>query len=152
MEDLPTPFMDTIRPTVRAVIHRGSSLLVQIKQKPGKPVYLTLPGGKQEPGETAVDALKRECMEEVGAHVTVGSLLHVAEVFRQKETRRQHQLELLFACQIADDYIPILGPHPDPSQIGTIWASPFERAAEFRPGYGLLLSKDSPLYLGVLDG
>lgn len=141
-----------IRPTVRAVIVRNGELLVQVKEKPGQPPYLTLPGGKQEPGETATEALMRECAEEVGAAVTVGPLIHVAEVFKRKEEGLRHQLEMLFACEVPATYVPVVGPHPDRSQTGTIWASPHGRAGEFRPPYAAALVADAPLYLGVLDG
>lgn len=149
---LPTTFLSPIRPTVRAVIFRNGELLVQVNEKPGQAPYLTLPGGKQEPGESAAEALRRECAEEIGAEVAVGELLHVAEVFKPKDGEMRHQVELLFACEVAGDYEPIRGPHPDPSQIGTAWVSPVARAADFRPGYAAVLSGSAPLYLGVLDG
>lgn len=152
MEPLPTTFLTPIRPTVRAVIFRNGELLVQVKQKPGHEPYLTLPGGKQEPGETAVEALVRECREEVGAEVRVGPLLHVAEVFKPKTAGRRHQLELLFACEVPADYVAIMGPQPDPSQTGTIWASPVTQAADFRPAYATALNGTAPVYLGLLDG
>ncbi|WP_346895783.1 NUDIX domain-containing protein [uncultured Roseibium sp.] len=152
MQPQPKTFFPTIRPTVRAVIVRNGELLVQVKEKPGQPPYLTLPGGKQEPGETAIEALVRECTEEVGAEVTVGPLIHVAEVFRPKDEGLQHQLELLFSCEVPEDYVPVMGPHPDPSQTGTIWASPVDRASAFRPAYATALSSNAPLYLGVLNG
>lgn len=152
MDQQPKDFFYEIRPTVRAVIFREGKLLVQIKEKPGQPLYLTLPGGKQEPGETAVQALERECMEEVGAKISVGALLHVAEVFKPKINGTRHQIELLFACDVEADYVAQMGSHPDPSQTGTIWACPIDRATEFLPGYARLLGAASPLYLGVLDG
>ncbi|MDV7145323.1 NUDIX domain-containing protein [Tropicimonas sp. TH_r6] len=148
-----TRFLDTIRPTVRAVILRQGKLLVQVKQKPGMPVTLTLPGGKQEPGETMQDAVTRECFEEVGAEVTVGPLLHVAEVFKPKGEGVSHRVEMLFACEIPADYTARLGPHPDRSQIDTIWACPTEEAGHFRPAFAPhLTDPDTPLYLGVFDG
>jgi len=152
MDPLPNSFFPQIRPVVRAVIYRDGALLVQVKEKPGEPVFLTLPGGKQEPGETVEEALKRECMEEVGAEITVGPLLHVAEVFKPKSEGLQHQLELLFACEVSADYQPHVGVHPDPSQTGTEWVSPVTRADAFRPAYGAVLTSNAPLYLGVLHG
>ncbi|MBY8974504.1 NUDIX domain-containing protein [Rhodobacteraceae bacterium NNCM2] len=146
-------FLFPIRPTVRAVIYRESELLVQVKQKEDGAPYLTLPGGKQDPGESMVACVARECAEEVGAEVSVGALLHVAEVFKPKEEGMRHQVEFLFACEVAPDYQPRMGPHPDPSQVDTIWASPVAQAALFRPAYaGFLTAGDAPQYLGVLDG
>lgn len=146
-------FVDPIRPTVRAVILRDARLLVQVKCKPGQPDYLTLPGGRQEPGETMTDCLARECREEIGAEVTIGRLLHVVEVFKPRETGVRHQVEMLFACTVPDDYTPRLGHHPDSSQIATTWASATDDAARFRPAIAARLTDpDAPLYLGVLDG
>ena len=64
-------FRPVIRSTPRAFILSGQSLLVQEKQHPVKGTYYTLPGGKQEPGENLVEALKRECLEEIGAEISV---------------------------------------------------------------------------------
>jgi 8-oxo-dGTP diphosphatase len=52
---------------------RGDLLIV-------KPNYLetddwSLPGGVIEEGESPLEACKRECLEELGIHVTVGKLL-----------------------------------------------------------------------------
>ena len=152
MESPQNNFLSPIRPTVRAVIFRNGELLVQVKEKLGRPPYLTLPGGKQEPGESATDALMRECSEEIGTEVTVGPLIHVVEVFKPKQEGTRHQLELLFACKVAEDYLPIVGPHPDPSQVDTVWASPKAQATLFRPAYALALIEKAPLYLGVFDG
>ena len=55
------------------------------------------PGGKVEPGESAVDALKREWREEVGIHVSVGPLIAVA-VF---------DLEMQFAVELYHVTAPI---------------------------------------------
>lgn len=146
-------FLDPIRPTVRAVIFRDGDLLAQVKQKPGKRPYLTLPGGKQDPGESMEEALIRECAEEIGARVTVGPLLHVAEVHKPKADGLRHQVEMLFACALPASYTPRLGPAPDRSQVDTVWASVHTRQSEFKPGYArLLTAPDAPLYLGVLDG
>lgn len=152
MDSTQKKYLSPIRPTVRAVIFRNGELLVQVKQKAGESPHLTLPGGKQEPGESAHEALKRECAEEIGTSVTVGELLHVAEVFKNRQEGTRHQLELLFACTIPEDYTPVVGPHPDPSQTGTIWASPRERMREFQPDYAEALTRKAPLYLGLLNG
>ena len=153
MEETTTEFLEPIRPTARAVIRKGCYILVQLKQKTGQGEYLTLPGGRQDPGETLPECVRRECAEEVGTAVSVGRLLHVAEVYKQRQQGLRHQLEFLFECTVPDDYEPILGPHPDPSQRDTIWADLITDAHRFRPAYaGLLSDPSSPRYLGVLDG
>ncbi|WP_103224973.1 NUDIX domain-containing protein [Roseibium marinum] len=136
-QNRPCPeFRPLIRSTPRAFILRGDSLLVQEKRHPDKGLYFTLPGGKQDPGETLTECLKRECLEEVGAAVTVEGLLHVAEVYRLKtgERERQHQLDFVFACSVPEDYTPVLGSHPDPHQTGTRWILA-ENAQQLRPAY-----------------
>lgn len=153
MNDPTNDFLYPIRPCARAVIWRGDELLVQLKTRPGQARYLTLPGGKQDPGETLQDCVMRECLEEIGAEVSVGPLLHVAEVFKPKTEGTRHQLEFLFSCALPDDYTPVVGPHPDPSQIDTVWTSPKTQAGCFRPAYGAaLLNRAAPYYLGVFDG
>nr|WP_279629140.1 NUDIX domain-containing protein [Labrenzia sp. 011] len=135
-------------------MRRGDCLLVQEKHHPVKGLYFTLPGGKQDPGESLTDCLKRECLEEIGAEVTVGPLLHVAEVYRLKsgEQERQHQLDFVFECSVAEDYTPVLGCHPDPHQTATCWLTA-ENAQQLRPDYVTKLfspgcTRGTEVYLG----
>jgi len=109
---------------------------VQEKHHAAKGLYYTLPGGRQEPGESLEEALKRECLEEIGAQITVGELLHVVDLYRLKaEAReRQHQIDFIFACTVADDYLPVVGNHPDPHQVATRWITAGD-AAHLRPSY-----------------
>ncbi|MCF6422770.1 MULTISPECIES: (deoxy)nucleoside triphosphate pyrophosphohydrolase [Amycolatopsis] len=59
---------------VGAAIVRGRSLLAQQRAYPREVAGLwELPGGRVEPGESEVDALRRECREELGVDVVVGS-------------------------------------------------------------------------------
>src|SRR5690606_41296970 len=63
----------TRRSSDLAAIVRAGRLLAQQR---GYPDHLAgqweLPGGRVEPGETEVDALVRECVEELGVQVRVG--------------------------------------------------------------------------------
>jgi 8-oxo-dGTP diphosphatase len=58
---------------VGAAIVRGGTLLAQQRAWPvdaaGK---WELPGGRVEPGESEVDALRRECVEELDVEISVG--------------------------------------------------------------------------------
>lgn len=126
---------------------------MQVKSKPERGDYLSLPGGKQDPGETLTECVIRECEEEIGATVVVGRLLHVAETFRDKPRGRRHQLDVLFACHLPEDYLPQLGVHPDPSQIATAWVPLDEAIARLSPAFGPGLRQlDGPIYLGLCNG
>lgn len=151
------PFRPLIRATPRAFILRGEHLLVQEKNHPVKGVYYTLPGGKQEPGEDLEATLQRECLEEIGAEVTVGDLRHVADLYRAKSDgmERQHQLDLIFECTVPQSYQPMLGDHPDPHQVATRWITA-EDAALLRPLYVTKLfpvgcTRVPKVYLGPHD-
>jgi 8-oxo-dGTP diphosphatase len=57
------------------LIRRGDAFL--IRQRPTGTVYAgywEFPGGKCEPGETPAQATARECLEEIGLRIAVGSL------------------------------------------------------------------------------
>ena len=59
------------------LIERGGSFLIrQRPATPGSPMpgLWEFPGGKVEPGETPAEATVRECLEESGLNVRVGSL------------------------------------------------------------------------------
>ncbi|MEM8729834.1 MAG: NUDIX domain-containing protein [Pseudomonadota bacterium] len=145
-------FLADIRPCARAVILRNREVLVQVKSKPGRGDYLSLPGGKQEPGETLTECVIRECEEEIGATVIVDRLLHVAETFRDKPDGTRHQLDMLFACNLPEHYVPQLGPHPDPSQIATAWVPVEQAVSRLSPAFGPCLGpKDEPVYLGLCN-
>jgi 8-oxo-dGTP diphosphatase len=54
----------------------GTLLLCQRSAEKNYPLQWEFPGGKVEPGESAVDALVRELREELAIEAVVGSLLH----------------------------------------------------------------------------
>jgi 8-oxo-dGTP diphosphatase len=58
---------------VGTAIVRSGTLLAQQRSYPAEAAGLwELPGGRVEPGESDVDAVVRECQEELGVEVTVG--------------------------------------------------------------------------------
>lgn len=62
-----------MRVIVGAAIVRGGALLAQQRSYPPEVAgRWELPGGRVEPGESEVDAVRRECHEELGVEVVVG--------------------------------------------------------------------------------
>jgi ADP-ribose pyrophosphatase YjhB (NUDIX family) len=95
-----------LRNTVKALISRSDAYLLLEKLHEGERYY-TLPGGGQQPGETLIEALQRECVEEIGTRVSIGPLRFVYE--HRRESRIVGRPE------------PRMGPEPDPHQIGVVW-------------------------------
>ncbi|MAI78255.1 MAG: NUDIX hydrolase [Deltaproteobacteria bacterium] len=117
--------MGSIRSAARAVIVRDGQLLLAHCQQ-GDHTYFLAPGGGQEPGETLIEAVARECLEEIGSRVKVGRLLFVRDYIRPPQgfsylTESPHQVEHFFECQVPDTYRPRNGPNPDSTQRGVRW-------------------------------
>ncbi|KAF0095040.1 MAG: NUDIX hydrolase [Puniceicoccaceae bacterium 5H] len=114
-----------IRSAARAVIIHDGKLLAT-KMRDWRGVYYILPGGGQQPGETLEDAVKRECLEEVGVEVEVDRLLYVREYIGRnhrfsKSHSGFHQLEHVFRCHITDPHAVCIGHECDNHQIGVAW-------------------------------
>jgi 8-oxo-dGTP pyrophosphatase MutT (NUDIX family) len=162
MNDRPQPegLEPNIRNAVRAVIVRDDAVLMQKKWAQQRGTWYTLPGGGQGVDETLVQALVRECEEEIGALVQIECLLGVADFYKQRDTdipSVRHVVEFLFGCSLPADYQPVPGHHPDKHQIDVVWLP----LAGF-PGHEIfpkalkahlpvLLQAAAPTYLGVID-
>ena len=76
------------RTTVRAVVYDldGNIGVLNVK----KQNYYKLPGGGKEEGESDHEALKRECLEELGCDVEilgeVGKIIEYRKIFNMKQT------------------------------------------------------------------
>jgi len=67
--------MISLRNSVKAIIiEKNKILFIQQKAPDTGEVFYVLPGGGQNGGETFIDTIKRECLEELGADVSVGEL------------------------------------------------------------------------------
>ncbi|WP_051703995.1 (deoxy)nucleoside triphosphate pyrophosphohydrolase [Glycomyces sp. NRRL B-16210] len=65
---------DGRRVVVGAAIREGREVLAAARAYPPELAGLwEFPGGKLEPGETEAEALRRECREELGVNIEVGS-------------------------------------------------------------------------------
>lgn len=83
-----------IRIRVGAVIIKHGEILLVKHEKDGR-TYWLLPGGGQEFGETAAQALERELMEECGLKVKCGQLLFTAESLPPDKHRQVLNLTFL---------------------------------------------------------
>ena len=141
-----------IRNSIKAIIIRGTKLLVAKMKAPDGTIYYTLPGGKQESDELMIEALKREVREETGFEVEPKSLLFIREGF----TEENHRIEFMFVCDItgtADESTQ----EYDFNQIGVHWLSidnilheqiyPIDMRNVIKQYF---LGKSSPIYLGEM--
>ena len=113
-----------IRNSARALVIKDNCVLLLRKDGGGRPERFTLPGGAQDTGETLVDALQRECFEEIGTEVEMEALVHVADYFKQRNTKlpsHKHLVEFIFRCRVPDDYLPQNGSDPDKHQVEVVW-------------------------------
>ena len=59
-----------------------------------------LPGGRQRPGELLEQTAQRECLEETGLRVRVGTLAYVSESY---DRNRLHAINVTFNITLLDD-------------------------------------------------
>lgn len=132
------------------IIHNGRVLAMKMRDEEG--VYFILPGGRQEPGETLADTVRRECYEELSAEVIVQDLRFV----REHTCEVPHRVEFIFHCTLKADVATDTAPRPDDGQLGYAWLPlPQLRHTRFYPlGLRPLLDgtvqEDYPIYLGDL--
>lgn len=116
----------SIRNAARAIVIQNQNILVVKVKEPYGECYF-LPGGGQEFGENLRDTVHRECLEELGVEVEVGSMLFVREYIGKNHQFAQydqkiHQMEYIFDCHLKDPDQEIkTGINPDEGQIGVEW-------------------------------
>jgi 8-oxo-dGTP diphosphatase len=94
-----------IRIVARGVIVRDATILV-IEVDDGSGCWWILPGGRQEYGETAAEAVARECREELRCEVAVGRCVMMREFIGPRHSAivgnvgDLHALELIFVCDL----------------------------------------------------
>lgn len=127
--------MRHIRNSAKAIIIKNGKLLCT-KNKDHLGIFYLLPGGGQEPGENLIDALKRECMEEVSADISVGDIRFIREYIGKnhefaEEDADIHQNEYMFECKLVSGGEPKSGSIPDTMQIGVEWLD-IKKLKEYR--------------------
>lgn len=90
------PFGNKVRIRVNGILLREDAVLLVHLQAPTRPdPFWTPPGGGVEFGETMVQTLKREMLEETGLHIEAEKLLFVNEFVQPP----WHAVECYFLCR-----------------------------------------------------
>jgi 8-oxo-dGTP diphosphatase len=105
------------------IIANDSILLVKYDDNG---IHYNLPGGGLEPGETVIEGVVREVMEETTAEVEVGQLALIYEFAPHKQSgdygiNERHGLHLIFECRLINKSIPKLPKKPDKYQTAVEW-------------------------------
>lgn len=81
-----------LRQVVKAIIKKGDEYLIVRKPDKAKyfPGFWDLPGGKVEPGEDSIAAIKREVAEETGGIAEIGDIAGVYEFDIDKQGKNDH--------------------------------------------------------------
>jgi len=127
--------MKAIRNSAKAIIIKNGCLLT-VKLFDSEGVWYLLPGGGQNQGETLKEALRRECIEEIGIDVSVGRLRYIREYIGKNHEfsfrdSNSHQVEFMFECEFDEQRPPKLGNNPDVYQVDIAWL-PINKIHEFR--------------------
>ncbi|MFC0190176.1 NUDIX domain-containing protein [Fictibacillus aquaticus] len=107
------------------IIKENAVLLVEFDSKRNG-LHYNLPAGGVEPGESVIEAVRREAMEEAGVDVEVGKLAFVYEtaphlVAGRKAVAGHHGISLMFECAIKEGSEPRMPEVPDEDQVGVRW-------------------------------
>lgn len=124
-----------IRNSVKALIVRDEHFLT-IKKEDNDGYYYVVVGGGQEPGETFLETVKRECLEEIGAEVQPHELLYIREYIGENHEHAAfdfdtHQIEYMFSCTLLTEPDLEKATELDTDQIGIAWI-PLQRIEEYR--------------------
>jgi len=114
-----------VRVSAKAIVVESGRILLVLNHDAAGDWYC-LPGGGQAHGEALADALKRECLEEIGCQIVVGRVLFVRDYIAAHhefavQDAGAHQVEIMFECHLAPGSAPELGDDPDGMQTGVAW-------------------------------
>lgn len=105
MADQPNAWIPvtSIRPNALGFFRRGDEyLMIRVIDGDGSLKGYRAPGGGIEFQEVAVDALKREIMEELGTTIRVGKLLNVAENIFTFNGKPGHEICFMYEAEFED--------------------------------------------------
>ena len=127
--------MKEIRNSAKAIIIEGEKILFT-KNKDHLGFFYLLPGGGQEREENLTEALKRECMEEITAEISVGDIKFIREYIGKNHEFAEwdseiHQIEYMFECKLLGNNELKNGIVPDSMQVGLEWIE-LSRLGEYR--------------------
>jgi 8-oxo-dGTP diphosphatase len=136
-----------------------------VKKRDAKGSVYSFPTGGQETGETLVQAVQREVLEEVGCEIVVGPLLWVREYIGKHHENADlegdvHVVCHLFHCTMNPVSQIFQGMAPDPDQEGVEWL-PLQQLTTYRFHPQALISSlieleqrtpsSVPLYVGDVN-
>ncbi|BCM90463.1 hypothetical protein IAD21_02316 [Abditibacteriota bacterium] len=139
----------------RAIMIKDGALLVNgnTNKKTGEG-YVALPGGHVDPGESCIEALKREIEEELAASCEVGELAFVTEDIyagREKDEKvARHELTLFYQATISGEKTREDGTIESPEKWKNFHWLPLSEIGEAnllpRSAKKRLLDSQAPLY------
>lgn len=100
------------RVNVRGIIFNQSNHIFAVKHRThdgGESDYWAIPGGGLDPGESFMDGLQREFVEELGITPVIGKLLLMQQfLMRHHDGRISEKMELFFHVTNTDDYAGVV--------------------------------------------
>jgi len=112
-----------IRVGARALLVESERvLLIEFDDESG--LHYNRPGGGVQPGESIVEALRREVREEASIGIEVGCLAFIVEYEPTRNSHwagSQHTLSLVFEGRLCAGCTPRMPDAPDPHQTAVRW-------------------------------
>jgi 8-oxo-dGTP pyrophosphatase MutT (NUDIX family) len=109
--------------------------LYLLRSDPKHPETWGLPGGKIEAGETMIDAMQRECIEELGSMPAYIRLVPLEKFTSADGIFAYHT----FFCSVANEFIPVL----NSEHIGYAWLNAGTWPKPMHPGLWSTINFDA---------